>query len=37
MLSVYSNIKKKDDVKPLLGNDEFVLSLCDNLTSLMEK
>lgn len=37
MLTPYTNINSKQDVIPLLNDNNFVLSLCDNLTFLMRK
>ena len=37
MLTPYTSIKTKQDVIPLLNDNVFVLSLCDNLTFLMRK
>ena len=37
MLTPYKSIKKKQDIIPLLNDNEFVLSLCDDLTFAMKK
>jgi hypothetical protein len=37
MLTPYTSIKNKQDVVPLLNDNNFVLSLCDNLTFLIRK
>lgn len=37
MLTPYTSIKNKQDVIPLLNDNNFVLSLCDNLTFLIRK
>lgn len=37
MHTPYTSIKTKQDVIPLLDDNDFVLSLCDNLTFLMRK
>lgn len=37
MLTPYTSIKTKQDIIPLLNDNKFVLSLCDNLTFLMRK
>lgn len=37
MLTPYTSIKTKQDVIPLLNDNNFVLSLCDNLTFLIRK
>ncbi len=37
MLTLYTSIKTKQDVIPFLNDNNFVLSLCDNLTFLMRK
>ena len=37
MVSPYTNIKKKEDVVPLLDDNTFVLSLCENLLFLMNR
>lgn len=37
MLTKYTNIKTKQDVIPLLSDNNFVLSICENLTFLVEK
>ena len=37
MLTPYTNIKTKEDVIPLLEDNTFVLSLCENLSFLMNR
>lgn len=37
MLTPYTSLKTKQDVIPLLNDNNFVLSLCDNLTFLIRK
>lgn len=37
MLSRYSLIRKKEDLQPFLDKNDFIISLCDNLSFLMLK